>query len=395
MSRDAPGIGPMEPPRVAVIGAGVSGAACAAELLRIGLDVTVFDKSRDVGGRMATRQVQWTCADGTPGQAAFDHGCPHFSATLPRFRAVIDRALAGGHASAFRQRVHASFPAGGLREVIVPTPNMPSFCRALLGGVPLRLGHAVSALQREAGGWMLHRTDEPVEGPFDHVVLALPSEQAALLLRGRQSDWAERLAAARTSPCWTLMAVTDEVEWPWDAAWIEAGELGWIARQDRLPGRACTGGVPWIAHATPSWSAAHLEDDPAQVTETLRAALGRLLGGPSPRHWHHASVHRWRYARRVQAASGKNDHWWSTRLGLGVCGDAFAGGSVEAAWCSGDSLARSLMASLDASPGEAAAMQPAGNELPSAFRRRRLSSFLPISTTPTGDSPWVPLDAYF
>ena len=104
-------------PRIAVVGAGVAGAACAAGLQRAGFDVTVFDKSRGLGGRMATRRAQWADADGVARAADFDHGCPHFSVTRPRFRAVVERAAALGHVAHWRQDVHAAFPSPQRREV--------------------------------------------------------------------------------------------------------------------------------------------------------------------------------------------------------------------------------------------------------------------------------------
>ncbi len=384
----------LEPPRIAVIGAGVAGAACAAGLLRIGLDVTAFDKSRGVGGRLATRRAQWIDGDGVARFAAFDHGCAELTANGPRFRAVIDRAVALGGATRWRQQVHARFPAARRRDAVVPTPDMPSFCQNLLNGVPLRLGHAVTGLQRCAGGWMLHLADEQAEGPFEHVVLAIPAGQAATLLRGHRDEWADALATVRMSPCWTLMALTDELDWPWDAAQVERGELAWIARNDRVPGRDSEGVVPWVAHATTAWSLAHLDEDPARVSEILCDALGRLLtGGPPPR-WHHAIAHRWRHARCMQPTHGDFDHWWSTATGIGVCGDAFGDGSVEAAWCSGDGLASAVIASLDACRAAGTALEAESDAPRSTDRQRPRASFVPLSNSPTGQTSWVPLDAY-
>ena len=346
----------MEPPRIAVIGAGVAGAACACALLRAGFDVTVFDKSRGVGGRMATRRAPWAGADGTARSTGFDHGCPYFTATRRRFQAVVDRAEAIGCVARWRPHLYATFPAATRREVVVPTPDMPAFCRHLLSGVPLRLGDAVTGLQRCADGWLLQLTDARIEGPFEQVVLAIPSAQAAVLLAGHQNSWAHALADVRMLPCWTLMAVTDDLDWPWDAAEVERGELAWIARNDRKPGRdAASGSVQWVAHATPAWSVAHLEDEPADVGKALRVALEKLLTGGRPVNWHHTGVNRWRYAQLAQPASGGLDCWWSVGLGLGVCGDSFGDGSVEAAWSSGDELADALAASLDAAPQAAVA----------------------------------------
>ncbi|MBE0549214.1 MAG: FAD-dependent oxidoreductase, partial [Rubrivivax sp.] len=55
---------PQQPPTVAVVGAGIAGAACAASLQQAGLDVTLFEKSHGVGGRLATRRASWAGDDG-------------------------------------------------------------------------------------------------------------------------------------------------------------------------------------------------------------------------------------------------------------------------------------------------------------------------------------------
>ena len=44
--------------RVAVIGAGLAGLACATALARAGHAVTVLDKGRGPGGRMSARRVE-------------------------------------------------------------------------------------------------------------------------------------------------------------------------------------------------------------------------------------------------------------------------------------------------------------------------------------------------
>ena len=360
-----------EPPRIAVIGAGVAGSACAAGLLRAGFDVTVFDKSRGVGGRMATRQAQWTDSSGIASAAPFDHGCPHFTASRPRFRALVERAEKLGTVARWRQRVYATFPAPRVRHVVVPMPDMPAFCQHLLSGAPLCLGNEVTGLRHSTDGWHLRfgndsakvAEHEGIEGPFAQVVLAIPPAQAAMLLTGHHDDWAAALAAVRMAPCWTLMAVSDDLDWPWDAAEPERGVLAWIGRNDRKPGRAAairgphSGTVQWVAHATPAWSLAHLDDEPARVTETLRDALGRLLRSGQCLRWHHVKVQRWRYAQLAQRASGGFDCWWDARLGLSICGDSFGDGSVEAR-CSGDELADAVAASFDALPGPTPTSRP-------------------------------------
>ncbi|GAB4519700.1 MAG: FAD-dependent oxidoreductase [Anaerolineae bacterium] len=66
---------------VLIIGAGLAGIMAARVLQAQGVSVTVFDKSRSVGGRMATRRV---------GPGVADHGAQFFTVRTPEFQAMVD-----------------------------------------------------------------------------------------------------------------------------------------------------------------------------------------------------------------------------------------------------------------------------------------------------------------
>ena len=74
-----------EAKRCLIIGAGIAGLLAARTLQERGLQVTVLDKGRGVGGRMATRRI---------GSAVFDHGAQFFTARDPRFQALVNSWLA-------------------------------------------------------------------------------------------------------------------------------------------------------------------------------------------------------------------------------------------------------------------------------------------------------------
>lgn len=343
------------PVRVAVIGSGLAGAACAAGLRSAGAQVTLFEKSRNVGGRMATRRAGWVSADGAEQSAAFDHGAQCFAPVRPRFKAVMARAVKAGCATAWQPRVHAAWPvvAG---PCLVVTPTMSALCSHLMAGATVHLNLTVRRLQRAAdGAWYVAADGAPLAGPFHHVALAIPPAQAAVLLAGHHDRWADALMAKRMDPCWTLMVASDQVDWPWDAAEPARGPLGWVLRNDRVPGRtASPGSAVWTAHATAEWSAAHLEDDAEAVSTALQSALRAQLPRTRPDgqriRFHHATVHRWRFAGPASDCDDSFDSdesWWDEPLGLGVCGDFLAGGGVEAAWHSGDELADFMAASIE------------------------------------------------
>jgi renalase len=335
-------------PQIAVIGAGIAGAACAASLQQAGLAVKVFEKSRGAGGRMASRRLEWTSPAGQPMQATVDHGVQGFEARLPRFRAMVARARAAGVVAAWQLRAHATWPTVAPANLFVATPGMPALARHVLGDTPLATGQAVQRLHLGRQGWQVVLADGRTEGPFAQVMLALPPMQAASLLAGHHDQWADQLAAWPMNPCWALMAVGNDVDWPWDMAMPDRGPLAWVARNDRKPGRPAPEGLAvWSALASADWSRQHLDADSAEVQAALLAALERLLPAGPPVHWQHVAVHRWRYATSAQATPDRRGCWWDEQLGLGVCGDFLGGSGVEGAWRSGDELADTVAACLD------------------------------------------------
>lgn len=338
--------------RVAVVGAGLAGAACARALADAGFEVQVFDKSRGAGGRMATRRAEWAGADGTAHPARFDHGAPGFSARVPAFARFVAQAEHDGLVARWSPRLApGSYAPLDEAALWVATPDMPALARALLAGVPLHTGITVDALLRAPAGpggparWRLGSGGAAVGEGFDAVVVAIPPPQAAPLVQPHHADWAARAQALSMLPGWALMAVTDEPDHAtaWDLAWPATGPLGWVVRNDAKPGRTGVPGVAqWVAHATAAWSRTHLEAPAAEVQSMLQAALAEAIGRQPV--WHHGAVHRWRYASVPRThASDVARCAWDADAGLGLCGDAWGGPGVEGAWLSGQALAQALI----------------------------------------------------
>jgi renalase len=341
--------------RIAVIGAGFAGSVCARLLADAGLTVRVFDKSRGVGGRLATRRAEWGTAQAARQVVRFDHGAPGFCARTPDFVRFVAQAARQGWLKRWVPRL----APGGAPELDaawwLPSPDMPALCRALLVDLPVQTGCAVAAIGPGPAGWRLELAGVGLAESFDAIVLAIPPAQAAELLAPQHPVWAARLAALPMTPAWVLMASTDEDSAmpAWDVAWSPVGPLAWIIRQDTKPGRERRPGqAHWVVHAQESWSRAHLECTADVVTPALQAALANCLGGD--RVWHHVAVHRWRYAAvsdclPPQAAPLLAERCgWDATLGIGICGDALGGGGVEGAWHSARALAVRVLGAIGA-----------------------------------------------
>jgi predicted NAD/FAD-dependent oxidoreductase len=310
---------------VAVVGAGMAGASCAVELQRRGAFVQLFDKGRDVGGRLAQRRSL---------HAVFDHGAQYLSAADETFRGVVAGWVAAGCCAPWPGVAAAS----GV-PVMVGTPAMSAPIKYMLGALPVALQAEVTALRRSEEGWAMDFASGVTAGPFDAVVLAVPAPQAAaLLLRSGLAGAAAELELVRMAPCWAGLATYARSTGRVGAVRLGADDgLVWAARNDTKPGR---GGIEtWTFHAGPGWSERWLEADLEELTPRFAAlvadSLGPELGGMTT-----LTLHRWRYALVTRPfgvpcllfAGGS----------LGLCGDWCLGPRVEAAWLSGSALGREL-----------------------------------------------------
>ena len=346
------------PQRVAVIGAGLSGATCARTLAEAGIDVHLFDKRRGFGGRLATRRMEWVDRQGQPQSTRLDHGAVGFEARSSAFQALVADAVESGLLALWQPQLPADgLSAADLPPLYVPVPDMPALCRCLADGVPLVTGFDVDNVQCTPAGWMLKAGSTFHQHTFDAVLLAMPPAQAATLLAPHREDWARQAAVTPMLPGWTLMGVADEpAQAPdWQAARPATGPLAWIIRHESRPGRKTVAGQShWVAHARPSWSRQHLEQPASWVQAELQSAMEHGVGHAL--RWQHVQVHRWRYALPQPHRSMPTDcSWWDPQLGLGVCGDFLGGTGAEGAWLS----ARALCAALLLRPGPAEQSGPA------------------------------------
>lgn len=324
--------------RVAIIGAGVSGLACARGLARAGAAVTLFDKGRGPGGRLATRRI-----DSDLGPMAFDHGAQFFTARGPRFAAEIARLTQAGAVQPWAApvlRTRGKQAAAPARDdvVHVGAPGMNGLVKALAEGLDVRFGATVKALSRRAGLWRLEGEGLEGQSDFDAVVVAVPAEQAAPLLAPMSSALGAEASKAVTGPCWAVMAGFAQGFSPsFGGLQTDDSALGWIAVEGTKPGRA-PAPHRLVLHARLAWSRAHLEDAPEAVVGPLLEAARRYIPDlPAPSV---ALAHRWRYAQ-VEKPAG-SAYGWDADQRLGACGDWRLGPRVELAWESGDALASAM-----------------------------------------------------
>ncbi|MFO1039992.1 MAG: NAD(P)-binding protein [Geminicoccaceae bacterium] len=308
---------------IAIVGAGMAGAACARALADDGHDVVLMDKGRAVGGRMAQRHE---------GGYAFDHGAQYITTREPDFVAAMGAWSAAG-AAAVWPGVHAQDGA----PVWVGTPTMRAPVEKLLDGLSVTSDRRIAALAGRSGEWILHDDQGDRYGPFATIVLAMPAPQAAELLAG--TPLRDALNGVRIEPCWSALAAFDgPLDADWSAVRPAKGPLVWVARNRTKPGRPAAETV--TMHAGPHWSIEALERPADEVAADLLSAFASLTGIQAVPVF--MTAQRWRYALVTTPLGQKS--LWDRDLGIGVCGDWCIGPRIESAWISGRALAKAITA---------------------------------------------------
>jgi predicted NAD/FAD-dependent oxidoreductase len=330
---------------VIIVGAGVSGLACAQALREAGRQVLLLERARGVGGRCATRRLGDQTIDFGP---SFLHGRdPGFLAAL---RAVPATRLPGWPAvvEGLGQPCQPEAFIPG-EERLAFAEGVVAFPKSLTRGLDVLLEQDITRLE-QAGHELLLETAAGEEHQAPIVVLALAAEQSRrlLLTMGTPAPSVRGAAAllglSHSQACLTLMALyPEEVPRPrWQVCFPQESKVLQLVSHDsskRPPGAR----VALVLQARPAWSRAHLED-PAWAAALLEEAgevVGPWAAKPSTQ-----AAHRWTWARDDRSAELAAPMLLELPGGarLGLCGDRFApGGGVEAAWCSGRALAARII----------------------------------------------------
>ncbi|WP_322495126.1 NAD(P)/FAD-dependent oxidoreductase [Chloroflexus sp.] len=294
---------------VAVVGAGMAGLAAASALKAAGIATIVFEKSRGVGGRAATRRIVDCC---------FDHGAQYVKAPSVALQDLI--ADTGDAVQIQRpvwtftaaNQIGPSDLAYGNEEKWTWPTGITRIAKYLANGLDVRLETTVASIHTAGDRYRLTAADGNDLGHFDAVLLTAPAPQSAAILA------AGDLAPANTA----LIAALHSVQYrrsisitaafpqrpavPWYAL-VNTDRhhpISWLACEHDKPGRAPDGVGLLIAQMSDQWATAHWDglqkgtfspNDPLPppIHEAL-AAIRVLAGDLGTPLW--VNVQRWRYA---------------------------------------------------------------------------------------------------
>jgi len=294
---------------VAIIGAGVSGLAAAWRLSQAGIRSVVFEKSRGLSGRAATRR--------TNGHH-YDHGANFFRLDDPLVANLLQHALSADGLVEIPGDVR-TFDAKGIITPGDPTQNaipkwtyrdgISTLGKQLLAASPLT--HVtretrITRIGKTNETWWLEGANGDHLGSSQHLILTIPPPQCAELLRTSaiEADLTALLDQIPYHPQFSFILGYDHPPLrnrDFHALVNSNGghPLAWLSFEEDKPGHVAGEASVMVAQMSPAWTTTHYETPPEKLLEDVVQIINDLLECklPGPTWW---DSQRWRYAHPVR-----------------------------------------------------------------------------------------------
>ncbi len=360
---------------VIVVGAGLAGLVCARRLQQAGHQVCLLEKSRGLGGRLATRRI-----NGVP----LDHGTRYLANHGDRLQQLFDqwcdeKILAPWQPQTFVMSAEGELQTGATHQPYLVAPNgMNALGKHLAQGLTIhRQQRLLSLALTEQKTWQLTAelaTDQsPVEHQARAVVLALPAPQILPILAPLKAIAAiqqlrQALATVTYAPIITVMAqytnlepqATDALPCAPTTPWMVEGHpetpLFWVGLDSSKRSTTESSDINVVIHSSAAFARNWFDlPDLQPIGQALLAQASEFIAPwlNAPKAY---QVHRWRYGL-IETSCAEPLLTTNHPLPLAACGDWCGQANLDTALDSGWAAAEAIHAALG---GEALPPFPTG-----------------------------------
>ncbi len=307
------------PSDVLIIGAGICGLNAATVLQKKGQTAALLEKSRGVGGRMATRRIN---------DAVLDHGAQFFTARSEGFQQFVHSMMKESivdvwcHGFETEDRHPRYFCPGG----------MTALPKHLANGLDIHFSQRAIQIEQVETYWRVY-TDQGMVYQSSNLLITSPLPQSVELVDNSQLRIDETvmkpLRAIEYDPCIALLMTFDSKTNipPPGAIQVKGDPIAFVAdnvQKKTSPVHSMT------VHTSPQFSRANYTNDDQSIMSQLMGAIQHWLPGPPTE----IQVKRWKFSQPQQVL---NDRFAVIHQSpnLLLAGDAFCEARVEGAWLSG------------------------------------------------------------
>ena len=329
---------------IAIVGAGMAGLICGKMLQDAGRDVVVVDKSRGLGGRLATRRLANTHAD---------HGVCYLKPKGDRFRAFIQDLVDRNVVSLWSDRLHTLNADGELRLDADPSPRYAAsngataISKDLAQGLTLELGQVITDIRPIEQGWQLTSQNPEFDLTASIVILAIPAPQALPLVQTiANPEFVQQVKSVTFAPSLTAIAAyspdlrSQFTETNLQGITCTDKILGWIGFDSTKQLNPTQPTI--IIQSNAEFAATHFDapDLPA-IAQQLCDRAAEVLDLPAIATPESLQIQRWKYAFAINPINTPVLAA-TTTAPLFCIGDWCGGNRVESAFLSGLAMAERL-----------------------------------------------------
>ena len=192
---------------VAIIGAGLTGITIA-NLIKKRINFTIFEKSRGLGGRMATRRAE-------PYQ--FNHGAQYFKVANKGFKDFLNpliknkiiKNLELNHVEILNKEIIKKFKINS-KKYFTAQSKMNDVVKSLAkNNFSIKLSCKIVQTKKLNNKWFIFDSDKVSYGPYDWLFLTIPPNQVIDILN-KDFKFIDIIKKIKMNSCYSIMFGFDE-----------------------------------------------------------------------------------------------------------------------------------------------------------------------------------------
>ena len=321
---------------VAVIGAGITGITLA-NLLQKKVNLTVFEKSRGVGGRMATRRAE-------PYQ--FNHGAQYFKIENKEFKNFLQpliqnkiiKHLEANHIEILNKEVIKRTKTYN-KIYYTPVSKMNSVVKYLINNnFFIKLLCKIDKTIKENDKWFIIDSDNVSYGPYDWLFITIPPNQALEILYNN-FKFLDIIKKIKMRSCYSLMLGFDKIkEFDFDTALFLDEDVQWLSIRKKIIENKKYYNL--LINSSYDFAEKNVNSSKDKISDYLIKQVSEIVKYEL-NNYEHKALHFWKYAM-----SEKNNNLGSLLdedLKVIVCGDWCMNGKVEGGFLSAKDAAKKLI----------------------------------------------------
>ena len=321
---------------VAIIGAGITGVT-VANLLQKKYNLTVFEKSRGVGGRIATRRAE-------PYQ--FNHGAQYFKVENKEFKDFVQPLMVNKIIKPLKTNQIEILNKNVIKrtkiynqQYFTAGSKMNSVVKYLINNnFSIKLLCKIEKILKENDNWFIIDSNKVSYGPYNWLFITIPPNQAIEILYNN-FKFLDIIKKIKMRSCYSLMLGFDEIkEFDFDTALFLDEDVKWLSISKKILEKKEYYNL--LINSSYNFAEQNINGSKDKISNYLIKQVSDILQCEL-NNYKHKALHFWKYAM-----SEKNNNLGSLfdeDLKVIVCGDWCMNGKVEGAFLSAKNAANKLL----------------------------------------------------